>query len=211
VGRIASGIDVSEAFLWLFWERPGGLDAGPLARRLSDWRTMTATQTGEISILLHAFASEGLLAEIASQAEMYSAPAPFESALQAELALLGLARRFAEPLEQPLGPGSEAALLAIFRALSKAERISPFCGFIVPPSGIPLLPATLPRDSVTRCELASLARAVAARLPPHPDRESAVEALNNWASALERTVDEQAAQETETPTPNLTGDSPHGP
>jgi len=209
-GRIQSEINVSEAYRWLV-DRPDKLDADSLARRLSAWHTMTLAGTAEASLLLHAFAPDRLLSEVASQTEMYSAAAPFGWACQAEIALLGLDFGFAKLSPPPQGPGSDAARLAILRALSKARRISQDCAAILRWPVAVLGDPIVARDPATRSELASLslARAVAARLPTDP--EGAAQALNEWASSLERTAAEQAARETGPPAANLTGDTPHDP
>jgi len=124
VGKIASNLRVSEAHGWLNGYS-ARLDVVSLVERLRAWRTMNSIQISELIHLLHSFAPDTVLAEMASDTDMYTAPGPtFETGSygsQAEVALIGLSH--SAIVERPNSPGFNAALLQVLRALVNSKSI----------------------------------------------------------------------------------------
>ena len=165
---------------------------------------MNSIQISELIHLLHSFAPDTVLAEMASDTDMYTAPGPtFETGSygsQAEVALIGLSH--SAIVERPNSPGFNAALLQVLRALVNSKSIRFDLGFSI--SILSLLERLgkppLPQDAPTRLEFASLARRLAEPLvetrDPDPEREQAINALNSWANLLERASGKRAKQQT---------------
>lgn len=95
VGKIESNIALSEAYWWLL-NSPDLLDASMLIERLRSWQSMTPNQVVELFYLLHAFGSDGVLAQVAELTNIYASVGPafqnkrvtYDS--QAEIAFIGL-------------------------------------------------------------------------------------------------------------------------
>jgi hypothetical protein len=164
---------------------------------------MKPPQAAELIHLLHAHGPGSVLAQIASDADMYAAPGPKyangqDYGLQATIALIGLSGR---PVIGSDSPGVNAAFLQILRTLSNQENIGTatetfesLAQFLDRYSK-----ASPPQDAATWPEFTALARRLAGRLAnirdADPDRElliavceSAKTALNSWADALEGAI-----------------------
>lgn len=202
VGKGESEDVPSEAHHWLA-EHPERLDTVSLAQRLREWRKMKPAQAADLIHLLHAYGQGSVLAELATDAAMYSAPGPRIGGanIQAEIALIGLSRQKFEGSASTAGV--DAALLQILRTLSDPKYIMRFVELYFYHFSAFLerrRTAPPPQDSATWPEFSSLARQLAERLAEtrhdHPARESAIAALNAWASALEHAIAEKKGQRT---------------
>lgn len=114
--KIESNLEVSEAFAWLY--RNDLPQPELLAESLSEWRKMAPLQAAELVCLIHKYASDNLLAEVALEADIYATGV--EAGLRYNgtyMALIGLSSR-------KLGKASslravDAAFLQILRTLAK--------------------------------------------------------------------------------------------
>ncbi len=206
VGKTVSELGISEAHRWLH-RHPDALDATCLAERLRGWQKMNPGQAAELIHLLHAHGRGNVLAEIASDTDMYAAPRPELAkptvhGSQAEVALIGLSHR---SIRQSDLPDIDTAFLQVLRTLSDPKNsLASGQEFLI---SIPMVLEKRgkegpPQDAATWPEFASLARGLLERLAkikvrdPDPDREGAIAALNSWAESLERAIGARARQQT---------------
>jgi len=153
---------------------------------------MKPRQTAELSVLLHLFAPDSVLAEMASDAEMYSAPGPGGDS-QAILALCAALELSPRTRSRSPMPGLDAALLSILRALSKTRSWDPFATRTLADSLKRRSLAALPQDVETWPEFVRLAGQLACCVRTDPLwGERAAEALTAWADRLERAISERA-------------------
>lgn len=75
LGKTRSSFDPSESFTWLN-NHPGMLDRPALISRLRDRSKLSPVQTAELNWLVHAYAPDRVLAELASNPNLYLAPGP---------------------------------------------------------------------------------------------------------------------------------------
>jgi len=98
VGTIKSCIRASQSYWWLR-EYPEYIEMHNLANRLKGWRSMAPNQLAELVYLLHSFAPDELLVEIATDSDVYLSAGPTFSCFdetyfsQAEISLMGLTGR----------------------------------------------------------------------------------------------------------------------
>ncbi|MCP4694233.1 MAG: hypothetical protein GY859_39735, partial [Desulfobacterales bacterium] len=122
IGRIKSGIALSEAYRWLL-RNLGYENIELIASRLTKWDEMNPVALCELIYFLHRSGPDSNLMEIASRSELYSAPGPDFGAgvnygSQAEVALIGLCDRLRI---LPDSPGIDAAFFQILRTMSIRE------------------------------------------------------------------------------------------
>jgi NACHT domain len=198
VGRLKIGTKgLSESWFWLGFH-PELVDTAHLSQRLREWRTMNPWQITELVFLLHWLGPDSVLTEIASDADLYSAPGPFDVTAQAEVAMVGFSiREFGKAASSD---GRDLTLLQILRTLSRAGSISTESTFLTSVSrGLEkCIQTPLPGNSKSWPDFAELSRRVAARLAndatASPDREPAITALNSWADMIQRAIDAKAKQ-----------------
>lgn len=196
VGTIQSCIMVSESHVWLN-DNPDLLEVNYLAKRLQEWQSMTPLQITELIILIHRFAPDKTLLEVAANADLYRSIGPdFGSSgityySQAEFVLSGLVRR---DRSQSISRGFKASLRQALLVLIEAEGI----GLVTFSSLSRLLRIRMSEIRTSswsleeKQEFASLARQLGDRLKtikidegPVGVRELPIEALRNWADLLE--------------------------
>lgn len=193
VGKLVSDNFLSESYSWLIDGHPDLIDEAAILPRLQKWRELSPTQITELIHILHAFGSSRVLSEMATDPDMYEAPGPeFKDGgsynKQAEIALLGLARR-----KRSIPSGFIAAALQVIRTLSSSNnRVSVFAI----PSFINNLMKELPTlsalDQNTKSEISSLTRQWAATLAKinrkHQSYSRGIDSLNSLASFLENST-----------------------
>lgn len=196
VGTIESCIRASQSYWWLR-EHPELIEVTYLAKRLQKWRNMVPNQLAELVYLLHGFAPDEILAEIAKDPDVYISAGPtFRDgeiySSQAEIALMGLNHR---DLSQSSLEGFKASFTHVIQALLNAERLYSGTLYVLQD----LLKEEIPKISTSSWNLdekqdfASLARYLTDHLKsikvqgdPLPEVcESVVAALNDWADLLE--------------------------
>ena len=203
IGKTSEGHGISEAISWLLSHRQL-VNVTALTGRLRGWRRMRPNQVSELILLVHAYSPDTVLAEMASDNDVYKAPNARSFRGQAYVphaafALLGLSMR---TLEEPsTSPGIDATFLQILRTLTELKngadlaQYSNLTTFLEWRSKAPL-----PQEAATWPKFASLARCLAIRLAKmksqDPDRESAINALNSWADTLERAIATKAREQT---------------
>jgi hypothetical protein len=209
VGRSDLSDVLSEAFRFL-QAHSDLIDFGALTRRLMTWREATPAQNCELIYLLHAFAADGVLVEIASTPELYRASgltlknAGFYPSV-GSIALIGIGRVMRGGRNFTIGLGSTASLLESMRTICDAGLGDRSCLHELTQAVVNLFGQQWsPADPGAAFELASLARRLAERLEALPSMEGAVphvpEAINllkAWAAhAAEETDPKIAASET---------------
>jgi hypothetical protein len=210
LGKIGSNMGLSESHRWLLGHHEM-LNFSLLMERIRNWRSMNPFQASELIHLIHRFAPDNMLAEVAIDADMYKAPGPNVGDMeryrsQAIVALIGLEIRGDEIL--PYSKGFDSALLQILRTLTKLG------GLELSSEGISCSKAIferifkkqyLPNDSLTWQEFAALARLLAEkekkteqsakktespymRKVSHGDLNELISNLNSWAEFLENAI-----------------------
>jgi hypothetical protein len=219
VGKMGDTIGISESYVWLYLH-PDRLNPTYIAKQLRAWRDMTPFQTSGLMYLVHRYGHGSLLAEIATDQEIYSAPGPHFSdtmvyTSQAEIALIGLSWRGSEGILNL--PGANAAILQILRALSSLEKVDFPAHFYISISrllqgrGREYKTAWLPENEANWLEFVTQVRQLARRLTDikdsHQSRKRAIKALNTWADSLEKAIAEREEAQSEPKNPS-TGDNP---
>ncbi len=120
VGTVEIPNDLSGAYGFL-WNHEDLFDITNGTRRLKAWREMTPMQVTELVHLIHSYAREDALAEVAAWTEMYESCGPrfdpgYEYTCQAEIALIGLAKGSSRDRRKE-SSGAGAAMLASLHAL----------------------------------------------------------------------------------------------
>jgi hypothetical protein len=163
VGKIKVNA-ISESVFWLK-DHPESIDAASLFGRLRQWRTMNPAQIYELVFILHWYGSDAVLSEMVSEADLYSALAPFSVSSQAEAAILGLSKRSFDNAAS--FDGVDLALLQTLRSLSKSENIrTESAVFLTTVAGVmeKRIQAPPPRDFLCWSEFVSLSRRLVTRL-----------------------------------------------
>ncbi len=205
LGRIESR-DLSEAHWWLAGH-PESLDAATAAQWLVAPTQISPIHMTEFVYVLHACAEAPILSNLATAANIYTAPGPVFSSgekysSQAEIALFALEARLRRAGRRREGSRDalaeeelatiDMAALRIFGILVDPKRdthfrplVRPLVSFLTKRSK-----SQLPQDPRTRSDLAELARRLATRLsaeqPNDPRSANAVEELTSWAEMLEK-------------------------
>ena len=205
IGRTESRIEPSESYWWLL-TYPKWLEMPTLMERLQAWKSISSIQVTELVLLLHRFAPDENLAEIAKILDLYSSAASFLSySSQAEIALEGLLDR--DVSNMPNSGGFRAAFRAIVHVLLNSTNSTTFC-FSILNSFYTAMERKETKtltswDIDTRQDLASLARQLANHLEtvkvqeePVEIRKRAMAALQAWSNLLEGLPPEETSHKT---------------
>jgi hypothetical protein len=196
VGCIRSNITLSEAYMFLSLN-PTIVNTNLLLEKLQAWMSMTPFQITEIIYLLHKYAPDEILAEIANITDLYSSVGPtFKNDgpvyySQAEIALIGLSSRDFSEIQ--VVEGLKAVFRIVRSVLLNTKSLSWFTLHSVQRLMERELTEVLTlQNPETKQEFASLARKLATHLKrvkleteSIEIRESTIKALNNWANLLE--------------------------
>jgi hypothetical protein len=170
------------------------------AQPLRQWRTMNSWQVFELVFLLHRDAPDTVLIEMASDSDLYAAPAPpMLGTSQAGAVILGLSlRKFDNAVSSE---GVDITLLQALRVLSKNGNLNEQFGFFsihVATLMKKRLQAPLPRDVSSWSEFVLLSHMLGMQLAnmrrQNSDGEQAIAALNSWADLLQSAIDARAKQ-----------------
>jgi hypothetical protein len=200
VGTIQSCISTSASHFWLM-DHPNLLDVNALFKRLQAWQSMAFLPISELVYLLHRFAPDEMLTEMAKMADLYCSKGPsfhdsYETySSQAEIAILGLTQR---ELNLPSSVGFTTSFCQVVHTLLNTEIL--FYGIL------PVLRSFAEKKTTTmsisswssdmRQKVASVTRQLAeylrtAKLQEARNHEAAgickstIKALNRWADLLE--------------------------
>jgi hypothetical protein len=196
IGMIQSEIATSESLIWLS-EHPNLLEVPPLAKRLQAWKDMTPIQIGDLIYLVHRFAPDEILIEIAENKALYSSAGPIFGKgnaaylSQAEVALIGLQQ---SNLRRAKLEGFKVCLRQIIRAFLDADNLSWYCLHCIhnflKEKIFEMSTSSWSLDE--KQEFAFLARKLAAQVMTVKakeesigTREDAINTLNQWADLLE--------------------------
>lgn len=129
IGKINSNF-VSESYRWLY-DNPKKIGEPYIMKRIREWRKLSPIQVGELVHLTHSCGTDELLADIATEFDMYRAPGPkFEGGMtyesQAEVAFRGLGDRLRILEQKRIKAGAEKALLQAMRVISQQERYNSY-------------------------------------------------------------------------------------
>lgn len=202
VGKINSELGYSESFFWL-WTNSEALEVGLLAEQVQTWRSMKYFQAAELLYFLHSNGPDVLLAEIATNPDLYTTVETTESRFPlASMALAGLSQRKISSLGSS---GVDATLLQIFRDLANQEDFR--FAFVIDVSSLLSQQGRthFPQETATWAEFVVLARRLAEGLasyeseeaipPLFPGYKSSLGALNTWADSLEAAIAEREKQQ----------------
>ncbi len=92
VGTIKSNVSSSESFCWLHYH-PQLIDFNSLYKRLQKWQSMTFMQVAKLFFLLHKFALNEILMEIAKMHSSVDTTFDSSYTCMGQIALFGLANR----------------------------------------------------------------------------------------------------------------------
>ncbi|MBD2235012.1 NACHT domain-containing protein [Phormidium tenue] len=196
IGMIQSDIGISESLIWLS-EHPNLLEVSTLVNRLQSWRNMTSIQIADLIYLIHRFAPDEILEDIAKNKALYSSLGPTFGRSeevyfsQAEVALIGLER---SNFKRSKLKGLNACLHQIIQVFLSADNLSW--------SSLHSISSFLKEEIFEistsywsleeKQEFVSLVKKLAVHLAtievkegPMDVQESAISALNQWASLLE--------------------------
>ncbi|MEJ6481439.1 NACHT domain-containing protein [Nostoc punctiforme UO1] len=195
VSCIRSNIHLSEAYRFLVLN-PTRVNINLLLEKLQKWESMTPVQVSEIIYLLHTFAPDEILADIAKKTNLYTSIGPtFRDTQiyysQAEIAFMGLSSR--DFAKRQIVEGFEAVFHIVMSVFCNSESFSnPVLRSVERFFQGELTEVPTPKNLETKQEFALLARKLAAHLKsikldeqPIKFREGAIKALNNWANLLE--------------------------
>ncbi|HWT00424.1 MAG TPA: NACHT domain-containing protein [Pyrinomonadaceae bacterium] len=199
VGKIISNERMSESHDWLF-KNHEYINWPQLTKHLRGWRKLTPVQACELIYLTHRHGEDNILAEIATELDMYEAPGPrfgddvfYET--QAEIALLGLSIHLnAGGQQEHNSIGAENALLQILRVISRQEKLDDFCLYelisIFGRGGV----LQYPKNVKTWREFISLTQQISARFEKGKEFDLSSTntevsiVLRNWAARLQRAM-----------------------
>jgi len=190
LGRIESNLQYSESFFWLLIGNPSSLDERTVMERLSKWPDFTPKQVSEMVHVLCHIGSEGALAEIAKDSDLFAAPGPafssrIEYAVQGETALFGLSLRTIR-LERT--ETFEFALLQALRSVDTAKLQLQTLGFSDLCMRLFGDKDYVPARAEDWPEFAALVRRLAQRLAKKRKSSEGVEALRGFAERLESRI-----------------------
>lgn len=196
IGMIQSEITISESLIWLS-EHPNFLKVRPLVKRLQSWKNMTSIRIADLIYLVHRFAPDEILIDIAKDKALYSSEGPVFGRgsdtyfSQAEIALIGLSL---SNVSRSKLEGLKVCLRQIIRVFISKDDISWFSlhsiNDFLREEIFEISASSWSLDE--KQEFASLARDLAIHLMTIKTKEgpinaqgSAVSALNRWADLLE--------------------------
>jgi hypothetical protein len=169
------------AFVWLRDNR-SSIDFDQLVQRLTN---RTATNTfgiGELNFLIHSFAKDDILVEVARDSDLYSLPGTPGYETEAEISFEALIFRGPDIGSTNPSPGADAAFLQALRAVLASNRVGPnFAAF----AGLGAHPAGLSRASLA--DAAPLIERLAERLRSETGWDAnRIERFTDWFGGLNR-------------------------
>lgn len=199
-----AGEFLSESFTWLD-QHPERIDEQRLENRLHEWQKLNAFQLWELIYLVHVWGSDKLLGVIADHSAIYRAAFPLFSVdfipfrSQAEIALIGLARRLPRRPQELSGGGFRRAFLELTRVIAEQEKFRG-AGYV---TDLFKGDATFPEDVETATELISLVRKIARRVKTQSSQfgiksRPVAKVMNDWADRLEAKIKGTAPQRAKT-------------
>ena len=195
IGCVISNMYLSEAYIFLSLN-PTRVNINLLLERLQKWENMTPVQVSEIIYLLHTFAPDEILADVAKNMDLYTSIGPTLRDTQiyysqAEIAFMGLSSR--DFAKRRVAEEFEAVFRIVMSILCNSESLSsPALRSVERFLQTEITEVLTLQNFETKQEFALLARKFATHLKrvklerqPIIVRDSAIKALNNWANLLE--------------------------